>query len=110
MDKEGRIKKEYAKLSKLYTGLAPNKRQLADGLIGNAAFITVTLEDLQDQINREGAVIEQKNGNGFLSRMEHPAQKSYNVMVNRYNAIIKTLADLLPVEASEGKLAAILNE
>lgn len=110
MDRTTRIGQEYERLAKLYAGLPANKRELVEGLISNAAFMAVTLEDLQAQITEEGAVIEQKNGNGFLSKMEHPAQKSYNTMVNRYNATIKVLGEMLPVEVTEGKLAAILNE
>ena len=109
MDRVARIKQEYERLAKLYEGLPANKRELVDGLIANAAFMAVTLEDLQTQVTEEGAVIEQKNGNGFMSKMEHPAQKSYNTMINRYNATIKVLGEMLPTVAVESKLAAILN-
>lgn len=109
MDKETRIKQEYKRLAKLYEGLPPNKRELMDGLLTNAAFMAATLEELQSQINAEGAVITAQGGNGFESIKEHPAQKSYNVMIGRYNNLLKTLDDQLPPVAAESKLAAILN-
>lgn len=109
MDKEARIRQEYQRLAKLYEGLPPNKRELTDGLLTNAAFMAATLEELQETINRDGAVITAQGGNGFESIKEHPAQKSYNVMIGRYNNVLKTLDDLLPPVAAESKLAAILN-
>jgi hypothetical protein len=27
---------------------------------------------------------------------EHPAQKSYNTMIGRYNAMVKSLVDMIP--------------
>ena len=108
--RESRIKEEYTKLHKLYEGLPKNKLTLVEGLIENAAFMTVTLEDLQEKIKEEGAVIVAKNGNGFDITQEHPAQKSYNAMINRYTSVIKQLDALLPSEKIKGKLESLLDE
>lgn len=102
MTKEALIKREKKKLTALYEEIPENKRKLVAGLIENAAFMKVTLEELQQQVNEEGAIILAKNGNGFDVSQEHPAQKSYNTMINRYTATIKQLAELLP-EQKQGK-------
>lgn len=73
-----------------------NKLQLVESLMQNAAFMKVQMEELQQIINEEGAIKKFKNGNGFLITQEHPAQKSYNVLIQRYTAIIKQLTELLP--------------
>ena len=100
-EKDKRIKKEKNRLKKIFSEISESKRKLAEPLIENAAFMRITLEDLQQQVNDEGAVIEAVNGNGFKTQQEHPAQKSYNVMMNRYSATIKQLTDLLPDAKTE---------
>ena len=44
----------------------------------------------------EKAIITAKNGNGFETVQENPAQKRYNTMITRYCSTIKQLQDLLP--------------
>lgn len=112
LTKDERIKKEYRKLSKLYKGIPENKRKLAEGLLKNAAYMAVTLEELQETVNAEGAILTGKNGNGFEVCQEHPAQKSYNTTINRYATVIKQLSELLPEEqkAAVSKLDKFLNE
>ena len=95
-EKEKRIRKEKNKLKKIFKDISDDKKKLVENLIQNAAFMSVTLEDLQKKISTEGAIITAKNGNGFETVQENPAQKSYNTMINRYCSTIKQLQDLLP--------------
>lgn len=109
LSKETRIKTEYERLSDIFAEIDANKRKTVDGLISNAAFMAVTLQDLQAQINKEGAVIKSTNGNGFETIQEHAAQKSYNTMINRYSAVIRQLTDLAPAAVkTESKLTELL--
>lgn len=96
MEKEKRIKKEISKLKKIFSGLSETKKKLCESLIENAAFMAVTLEELQKTIKDEGAIGEFTNGNGFGVLQEHPAQKTYNTMINRYASVMKQLIDMLP--------------
>lgn len=98
--KEERIKSELRKFKGFCRNLGKDRKNIAEKLCQKAAFMEVTLEDLQNQINEEGAILEEKNGNGFVVKMENPAQKSYNTMIKNYNAIIKTMADLMPEGAA----------
>lgn len=111
MEKKQLIKREINKLKKLYKEIPENKLKLVNGLIENAAFMKVTLDELQTIVNEEGTVVEVKNGNGFIVSQENPAQKSYNTMINRYTATIKQLAEFLP-EQPKGmsKLDEFLSE
>ncbi len=98
--KEQRIKREVTKLKKIYSNLDADRMVLALKLIENAAFMTVTLEDLQKQINEEGPIQTGTNGNGFKTTQESPALKAYNSVMQRYTPCIKQLTDMLPDEKS----------
>ena len=94
--KDTRIKEEIERLNKIFENISENKKTLCSKLIQNAAFMAVTLEDLQETVMKEGAIKEFTNGNGFEIVQEHPAQKSYNTMINRYASVIRQLQELLP--------------
>lgn len=96
LSRDERIKKEKQRLNKIFKNIAKDKKSLCQNLISNAAFMAITLEDLQEDVIENGTVISSINGNGFEVIQENPAQKSYNVMINRYTSVIKQLQDLLP--------------
>lgn len=79
-----------------------SKRMLALKLLDRVEFMEKTLLELEAIIKKDGAVLCTTNGNGFEILSEHPAQKSYNVMIGKYNAMVKTLLDLIPEGKSEG--------
>ena len=90
------IKKEMLRLKKIFKNLEKDKWDTALSLIKNAAFMTITLEDLQETINREGAVSEYQNGENQWGTKKSPEVEIYNTMIKNHMAIIKQLADLLP--------------
>lgn len=98
---EKKLKKEIAKLNRIFKNIGEDKKKLCENLIKNAAFMAITLEELQNDINENGPIGTYINGNGFKVSQETPAQKSYNAMINRYTAVIKTLVDLLPDDKTE---------
>lgn len=73
-----------------------NKKPVVKRLVSRAAYMEKTLSELEKTVKTEGAVIKTRNGNGFEVLSEHPAQKSYNAMIGRYNALMKTILDTLP--------------
>lgn len=96
MNKDKQISAEIKKLNKIFTGVSESKKDLCQRLIENAAFMAVTLEELQEKINEEGPIIVAKNGNGFDITQEHPAQKSYVAMMAKYTTVMNQLLNLLP--------------
>lgn len=72
--------------------LSAEKRNVAESLIENLIFMQSTLNELQDAVKAEGAIIELTGGNGFTTRTEHPALKSYNNTMKTYNSTCKSLA------------------
>lgn len=96
MDKTLEIKKEEKKLNTIFKDIPEDKKSLCEGLIKNAAFMYVTLEELQKEINENGAMIKYQSGNGFDTIRDNPAQKAYTTMISRYTGIIDQLNKMLP--------------
>lgn len=101
MEKKDQISAELRKLKKLFEDVPANKRDLCDGLIQNAAFMAVTLKELQTEVIANGAVISCQSGNGFDTIKDNPAQKAYTTMVSRYTDVINRLMQLLPDETQQ---------
>mgnify|MGYP000885549168 FL=1 len=95
-DKQNEIQTEYSKLRKTLKNVPSEKIQMAEELIGNAAFMAVTLRDLQETIEETGPIVEYNHG-----KVESPAIKSYNTMINRYSGVMSQLLNLLPKDDSE---------
>ena len=98
MDKDKRIKKEIERLSKIFQDLSKEKKDTVASLVRNAAFMTVTLDDLQNKMNQEGVVSEYQNGANQWGTKKSPEVEIYNTMIKNHCAIIKQLTDLLPKE------------
>ena len=109
MSKEERIKKEQRRLSGIFKDLDQNKRKAVDSLIKNAAFMAVTLEDLQNTINDEGCIVEFKNSKHQYGTKQSDAVKTHIAMTRNHASIIKQLAELAPpASKQESKLQALL--
>lgn len=94
-EKEKRIKSELNRLKKIFADLPEDAKRVADGLIQEAAFMRVTLEETRAVIDREGVIERFEQGVQRFYR-EHPATKVYTALINRYQGVIKQLLDLLP--------------
>src|SRR5690606_13388823 len=96
-EKEKRIKRALNRLKKIFAALPEDARSVADGLIQEAAFMRVTLEETRSVIDREGVIERFEQGVQRFYR-EHPATKVYTALINRYQGVMKQLIDLLPAE------------
>ena len=99
-EKEKRIRQEKDKLKRQFNKIDKKKKSLAARLIENAAFMAITLEELQQEINEKGCISEYKNGENQYGTKKPPEVEVYNTMVKNYAAVIRQLTDLLP-EGSE---------
>ena len=109
LTKDEKTKRVLRQIKALFRDMPDNQMKLNQDLFEQAAFMKVTLEELREKINSEGAVIKGKNGNGFNISQEHPAQKSYNTMIKNYLAVMSKLNEMLPPEAKKSKLGDFLN-
>ena len=109
--KEEKIKTEYRRLKKIFAGLDKNMSVTVDSLLRNAAFMSVSLDELQEQINAEGYVVEYQNGENQKGTKQSDAVKTHIAMTKNHAAIIRQLCDLVPPEQKkESKLAALRRE
>lgn len=90
------IKEEKIKqFNKIFENVKGNERTLIDGLIEQACFVYVQLKELNEIIEKNGAVEKFKQGKQQFNR-EQPAMKSYNALIKNYNLLIKQLSEFLP--------------
>ncbi len=95
-ERDERIKKEFTKLKKLLTDIPKDKANSVESLLRNAAFMSITLDDLQDKINEIGVVSEYQNGQNQWGTKKSPEVEVYNAMIKNYMGVIKQLTDLIP--------------
>jgi len=94
--KDERIQKESDRLKELLKEIPADRLNAVMSLIYNAAFMTITLEDLQETINRNGVVSEYQNGENQWGTKKSPEVEIYNTMIKNHASIMKQLTDLIP--------------
>lgn len=90
------IEKEIEKLEELFSKIPSKKTVLAKRLIEKAAFMHITLEELQEYINEHGVKEKYKNGANQSGYKDSVEAKTYTNMIKNYTTIIKQLNDMLP--------------
>ncbi len=95
MTKDERIQKEIERLKKIFKDIPKSEFNTVLKLIDNIAFMSITLEDLIEKINKEPLVVETVNGSQSFSK-ENPAITSYNKMFSNFNKGIQQLTSLFP--------------
>lgn len=99
--RDKRISKENSRLKKIFTRMPKGSSSAVLALIKNAAFMTITLEDLQEKINLAGAVSEYQNGENQWGTKKSPEVEIYNTMIKNLASVIKQLTDLVPEEDAQ---------
>ena len=96
LERNNRISAEFDRISYYFKDLPENKKSIVLPLIQNAAFMRVTLDDLQKIIAEEGPVEQYMNGATQYGMKQSAALQSYNALIKNYGAVIKNLFGLLP--------------
>ena len=102
------INAEIERLTKIFANIDKDKKDLCQQLIQNAAFMAVSLRDLQEQIKIDGWVEDYQNGANQKGRKVGSAAVQYTKLVNNYRQTIGDLCKLLP--KSEQELARITSD
>lgn len=105
-----RIKKEKDRLTDIFKDLEPNKLKTCSALIDRAAFITVSLEDLEEQLNRTGWVETYQNGENQSGIKKAAAADVHISLTKNLNAIVKQLLELVPPAQKESRLQAMMGK
>lgn len=93
---EKSIKAEIKRLTKIFANIDEDKRDLCEQLVQNAAFMAVSLRDLQEQIKIDGWVEDYQNGANQKGRKTGSAAVLYTKLINNYRQTIGDLCKLLP--------------
>ena len=107
--KESRIRKEKKRLNAIFADLEENKLKTCKALIERAAFITVSLEDLEVQLNETGWVEQYQNGENQSGMKKAAAADVHISLTKNLNTIIKQLLDLVPPAQKASRLAEMMN-
>lgn len=98
-----RIKKEIRRLNSVYRNLSKEKKKVVKSLVENAAFMAITLEDLQKHINENGVTSEYQNGENQWGTKKSPEVEVHIQITRNHTTVMKQLADLLPKEVPKEK-------
>lgn len=107
--KETRIRNEKKRLSEIFKDLEPNKLKTCRALIDRAAFITISLEDLEEQLNETGWVEYYQNGENQSGMKKAAAADVHISLTKNLNAIVKQLLELVPPAQKESRLLEMMN-
>ena len=100
MKKQTRIKREIKRLNKIYKGLPDNQKELAIGLIERSAYLRVSLEDLEQDLDKNGYVeLFSQSPNLEPYQRESPVARIYANLLAKYSNIHKQLSGLLEDKA-----------
>lgn len=108
--KTTRIKKEKKRLFNIFAGLEPNKLDTCQALIDRAAFITISLQDLEEQLNETGWVETYQNGENQSGLKKAAAADVHISLTKNLNAIVKQLLELVPPAQKESRLTELMNK
>ena len=98
--RESEIKAEETRLKKLYAKIGKNKRATIEGLIQRAAFMRVSLAELETDLNIYGFTEWFSQGEQSPYLRKRPTAEIYSTMNTSSQKIIKQLTDLLPEETA----------
>lgn len=95
-EKETLIKKEEKRLKRIYKDIEKGKKSTIEGLIQRAAFMRISLAELEDDLTLYGFTEKFSQGTQEPYDRKRPNADLYNSMNTSYQKIIKQLTDLLP--------------
>jgi hypothetical protein len=108
--KEKRIKAEIKRLNIILKDVDANTSKGVKSLIENAAFMSVSLDELQKIINEKGYTEVYTNGATQSGIKKCSEVEIYNVMIKNHMAVMKQLTDLIPKgQAESDELIAFLS-
>lgn len=95
--KKRRISKEEKRIRESYSNIPDDHMRVADGLIRRAAYMRVTLEDYEKDLDDKGYVeMFSQSLNQTPYERGRPVVQFYNTMNTNFQKIIKQLSDMLP--------------
>lgn len=95
-DKEGKVLKEIARLHEIFREIPEDRKALAEKAIQRAAWLVISLEELEYCIDQAGFMSEYQNGENQWGTKKNPDVETHNSMSQRFTQIMDYLYKLLP--------------
>ena len=73
-------------------------KKSVQAVIENAAFMAVTLRELQTYLNKNGLTCEYQNGENQFGIKKSPQVEIYNTMIKNFVSTMNSIVNLLPVK------------
>ena len=105
-----RIAKEKKRLLEIFKDLESNKLKTCKALIERAAFITISLQDLEEMLNETGWVEPYQNGENQSGMKKAAAADVHISLTKNLNAIVKQLLELVPPAQKSSRLEALMKK
>ncbi len=106
-----RVRREINRLKRIYASLPKNQRAVAQGLIVQAARLRISLDDLWEDIEKNGRTeMFSQSADAEPYQRERPAAKQFVAVDKNYQAIIKQLNDICPPSKKESKLGKLMDD
>ncbi len=102
-DKFERTSLKVKEIDLLLKDIDAKTKKALKSLIDNAVFMAVTLDQLQDKINRNGTTETYQNGATQYGIKQSCDLISYNTMIKNFMGIMKQLTDLVPKQEAKPK-------
>lgn len=96
LEKSRQIKREVARLKRLFKEIDENKKKLVFATIEDVAFMSVTMQELRENIVRNGTTASYKNGENQYGIKQSPDAQLYLQMSQKQTQAMKILVDCLP--------------
>lgn len=102
LEKEKKIRAEKNRIAKIYknNNLDKDIIKVLEGLISDAAFMRVAIEETKAELIKNGMMEKFKNGSQVFWR-ERPESKVFLNFMKQYSSTMKQLIDLMPVQVKE---------
>jgi len=98
MTKAELIQAEKRRLTKFFKKIEPEKQGITTGLIERAAFMRISLDEMEIDLLENGFTELFSQGDQEPYDRKRPVVDAYNQLNNGYPKVIKQLVDLLPKE------------
>jgi len=95
-EKQARVAQEIERLRALFKDLPEDRKILAEKAINRAAWLTISLEDLEFCIDGDGYVTEYQNGENQWGTKKNPDVETHLSMSQRFTQIMDYLNKMLP--------------
>ncbi|EMJ4245769.1 hypothetical protein PIU50_003661 [Clostridioides difficile] len=100
LEKEKKIKQEVSRLKKNYKDLEKEKVKILDGLVNEAAFLKISLEETREILVKEGLTEIFRQGKQEFER-ERLQVKIYLNFMKLYSSVMKQLIDIIPSDIKQ---------